>query len=80
MSAPTVFKVGDVVRLKSGGMSMTVERVATEEAQEIHCVWSGWSESLWSFGAPVQTLQRHRFPAEALEWVPARPANGEGTS
>ncbi|TJZ68375.1 YodC family protein [Chitiniphilus eburneus] len=33
------FKSGDVVKLKSGGSSMTVESINEEDRQYVTCVW-----------------------------------------
>jgi uncharacterized protein YodC (DUF2158 family) len=54
-----MFKVGDTVRLKSGGPLMTVEKVGSMYAGgdvRVYCVW---------FEKNAQ--QRGNFPPEALE-------------
>ena len=43
------FKTGDVVRLHSGGLKMTVERV---EGDIVHCVWTDKDEK----------VRRDKFP------------------
>jgi len=49
------FKVGDTVRLKSGGPVMTVVEVDDEE-DEIHCQWFADSEN-----------KRDCFPTDSLK-------------
>jgi uncharacterized protein YodC (DUF2158 family) len=53
----TTLKIGDVVRLKSGGPQMTVDQLGTREGQEIvRCVWfEGTSKKTGTF--PPVTLE-----------------------
>ena len=53
------FKVGDVVRLKSGGVRMTVELI---DGDAVLCVWFDKND-----------LKRGGFPSETLEAVADRP-------
>ena len=54
-------KVGDVVRLKSGGPKMTVTQVGTDSITELLTVWCAWF---------VLTKQETgTFPADAVEPV-----------
>jgi uncharacterized protein YodC (DUF2158 family) len=54
-------KIGDVVRLLSGGPKMTVVRVPGiyDDYQEITCSWF----------ADNNTVMRRSFPRASLEWV-----------
>jgi uncharacterized protein YodC (DUF2158 family) len=53
------FKVGDVVRLKSGSPKMTVEYIErTSTKISVHCIW--WNENTNEFDREV-------FPADALK-------------
>jgi uncharacterized protein YodC (DUF2158 family) len=50
------FKVGDIVRLKSGGPAMTVQGEATNG--DVSCVWFAHAEALRSNTFPPLTLER----------------------
>ena len=52
------FKPGDVVRLKSGGPTMTVEWIDTEYGVRVSCSWF-----------VKETVQNRSFAPEALEIV-----------
>ncbi|WP_311267466.1 DUF2158 domain-containing protein [Sphingobium sp. WCS2017Hpa-17] len=54
------FKAGDVVRLKSGGPTMTVTRVG--EGAWVGTVWVSWFDS-------SNKPQSGEYPQEALELV-----------
>ena len=49
VTAMEQFKIGDVVKLKSGGPPMTIREV---KATEIVCAWFGPNEQIeiWGFG------------------------------
>lgn len=51
-----MFKIGDVVQLKSGGPAMTVLTVS----DEVECVW---------YGEESETFRREKLPAILLEAV-----------
>lgn len=57
------FKPGDVVRLKSGGPTMTVEQTGKRAFTEEEAVWCVWAEKV---GAK-QVVQRDTFPPAVLE-------------
>ena len=62
------FKVGDVVRLKTGGPEMTVE-VADEKSPDVICTWI------------AETIRRHgRFKALLLRKVVEKAAERERTT
>ena len=62
------FKVGDVVRLKTGGPEMTVE-VADEKSPDVICTWI------------AETIRRHgRFKALLLHKVVEKAAERERTT
>jgi uncharacterized protein YodC (DUF2158 family) len=56
------FKVGDVVRLKSGGPPMTVTSIESEESEAGHVVFCIW------FNAKANEKSGH-YPAAALVLV-----------
>jgi uncharacterized protein YodC (DUF2158 family) len=59
------FKVGDVVRLKTGGPEMTVEAAETR-SPDVICTWM------------AQTVRRHsRFKSLTLQKVEEKPAEAE---
>jgi len=59
------FKVGDTVKLKSGGPDMTVTRIGT--AGEVPMVWCVWFEGAKdAYGL---------FPPDALRASPSEPAD-----
>ena len=59
------FKIGDVVRLKSGGIRMTVsEVVETEAGEQVSCVWTEYGEMF--DGVRPQRLERGQFLSEML--------------
>lgn len=67
------FKVGNVVKLKSGGDRMTVVRVDEWEPTQVHCCWFPLvarlevpGEREYIYGAE---LQRQAFEPEMLEKV-----------
>lgn len=65
------FKPGDVVRLKSGGPRMTVERVGKErhsDEEEVSCVWT-------EFDGKKQNVKRDTFPPVVLIHVQDPPAS-----
>lgn len=39
MATQNIFKVGDIVKIKSGGPDMTVQTVPTERASNYRCQW-----------------------------------------
>ena len=60
------FAIGDVVRLKSGGVNMTVEKI---DGQNVHCVWQREGETkretfaaanLEKYIQPGPTIMRRR--------------------
>jgi len=51
------FKIGDVVRLKSGGPKMTVEEV-DDSADTVHCKWFVGGEKLKYGSFPVDSVER----------------------
>ena len=51
-----VYDVGDVVKLKSGGPKMTVEKI--DEDEFIHCVWFDEMNVTQSQGFPASALER----------------------
>lgn len=57
------FNPGDVVRLKSGGPLMSVERVGKESLTGEDTVWCTWFES----SGHEQILQRGTFAPVVLE-------------
>ena len=62
------FKVGDVVRLKTGGPEMTVE-AADEKSPDVICTWI------------AETIRRHaRFNALLLHKVVEKAAERERTT
>jgi uncharacterized protein YodC (DUF2158 family) len=62
------FKVGDVVRLKTGGPEMTVE-AADEKSPDVICTWI------------AETIRRHaRFKALLLHKVVEKAAERERTT
>lgn len=56
--------VGDVVRLKGGGMTMTVIDVSAEHCV---CAWSQAASGFGGFGGFGQVQTRERFPIAALD-------------
>ena len=64
MAGAKKFKIGDVVRLKSGGADMTVvsEPNATfGEALKVRCSWHAGKKH-----------ESHEYPVDALELVPPK--------
>lgn len=59
MTEPPI--IGDIVRLKSGGPSMTVESI--DDQGMVHCIWFNNGKGL---------LAQRAFIAQALEAVPVR--------
>lgn len=57
------FEAGDLVRLKSGGPTMTVEQVGKKSMTGEDAVWCVWSEKVGN----KQVVQRDTFPPVALE-------------
>lgn len=57
------FKVGDLVRLKSGGPVMTVEQIGRIAQSESDGVWCVWFERIGN----KEVVQRDTFPSVALE-------------
>lgn len=57
-------KVGDIVRLRSGGPMMTVERPATLLNREVFCSWFQYS------GDVYYPLNYGSFPPGALHVLP----------
>jgi uncharacterized protein YodC (DUF2158 family) len=65
------FAAGDVVRLKSGGPPMTVERLGKDSMTQEDAVWCVWLEKVGG----RQVVQRETFPPAVLEkGAPARSA------
>lgn len=62
MSEERIFKVGDVVMLKSGGPKMTV--LATE-GEGVRCVW---------FVKGGEELEKEDFLVVCLRWLPQESA------
>lgn len=58
-----MFKIGDVVSLKSGGCHMTIQNIIKqmpiedEAWNEVHCVWHGDSFCLHSAGFDERLLK-----------------------
>lgn len=68
------FKPGDIVRLRSGGPRMTVERVGKDrlsDEEEVSCVWT-------EFDGKKQNVKRDTFPPVVLDQV-KEPATGAAT-
>ena len=64
------FKVGDVVQLKSGGPSMTVQEITEEEAL---CVWFNRAEQMRdSFAAPALQIAPPRVKRKVITRRPKR--------
>ena len=63
-----MFKVGDVVQLKSGGPAMTV--IDTKEEAAVECLW---------FGDVSETFRREILPVIALETVEFESGEGGGS-
>ncbi|WP_398482298.1 YodC family protein [Tardiphaga sp.] len=42
------FKEGDMVRVKSGGPTMTVNYIRPDEGREIQCVWFNHENTVWT--------------------------------
>lgn len=61
---PMPIKVGDLVRLKSGGSPMTVIKVNNDSVAVSY--W-GYERNLFSFGSNQATVIRDCFPPECLE-------------
>ena len=61
------FKVGDVVRLKSGGLPMTVMHLRSEKS--IDCVWQDQHGTPHGYAYPTEILVID--PAEAIIQRPA---------
>lgn len=64
------FKPCDVVRLKSDGPRMTVERVGKDrysDEEEVSCVWT-------EFDGKKQNIKRDGFPPVVLDHVKDPPA------
>lgn len=60
------FKVGDVVQLKSGSVTMTIEEI--DEDGDVSCVWfEGKQPQRGSF--PVATLQRADRPSVRISTI-----------
>ncbi|KUM15227.1 YodC family protein [Pasteurella multocida] len=56
------FHIGDIVKLKSGGPDMTIEKVLRSISEE----FLGFYECQWFAG---KKLEKGRFPEESLESV-----------
>ena len=52
------FEIGDIVRLKSGGPSMTVKSTGAGSGSLVDCEW---------FSVSDQKIHQHNFRPEALE-------------
>lgn len=62
MAKVTNYKVGDIVRLKSGGPEMTVqEAINNMNGQETGKYWCQWFAG--------KKLERGNFPGESIEHV-----------
>jgi len=59
------FEPGDIVRLKSGGSRMTVERTGKDTIYEEDTVWCVWTE----FDGKKQNVKRDTFRPVVLEAV-----------
>lgn len=57
------FEAGDLVKLKSGGPTMTVEQVGKKSMTEEDAVWCVWFEKVGN----KQVVQRDTFPPIVLE-------------
>jgi uncharacterized protein YodC (DUF2158 family) len=57
----TMFELGEVVKLKSGGPDMTVKAVPTATTKRYYCQWFAGKK-----------LEQGEFPPESLEKVPPR--------
>jgi uncharacterized protein YodC (DUF2158 family) len=57
------FKPGDVVRSKSGGPKMTVEKVGIGESHKVKCIWFAGTSSHWG------DLRDGEFDPETLKKV-----------
>lgn len=63
-----MFKIGDVVALKSGGPKMTVAKDPTGDPQTVECAW---------FTEHVPVLFQDRFACAAIQHIPETvPAEG----
>ena len=58
------FKLGDLVRLKSGGPLMTVEQVGERAMTGGEAVWCVWFETVGN----KQLMKRETFPPVVLEY------------
>lgn len=65
MEALAEFKAGDLVRVKSGGPMMTVEKVGQTARLQEDAVWCVWFEKVGS----KQVAQRETFTPVVLEKV-----------
>jgi uncharacterized protein YodC (DUF2158 family) len=65
------FKIGDLVRLKSGGPLMTVEEVGERAMIGGEAVWCVWFETV----GKNQVAKRETFPPAVLE-VSSKPVLG----
>ena len=61
MSQKTVFQVGDLVQLKSGGPVMTVNRIPDRGEKNISCVWFAGSKDQQAYFNPL-ALQNYTPP------------------
>ena len=58
-----VFKIGDIVQLKSGGPLMTVQKVRTDE---VDCMWFDGSTLIKNTSFPLDTLVQPK-PAKSAK-------------
>jgi len=66
------FQPGDLVRLKSGGPTMTVEQVGALAMTDQEAVWCTWFEKVGN----RQVVQRDTFPPITLEKAEQSPLGG----
>ena len=65
VQSPEPLKIGDVVRLKSGGPLMTVNKLAGEG--DVWCLWFDYSDSVEDSKYPIAVVSSGIFPTPCLD-------------